>query len=108
MLLSVAAPASTEIDTLSLHDALPILRRDRGRRRSRTLCRSAFRQADGAAAIAFAGEHPHPERARPRSEEHTSELQSPCNLVCRLLLEKEKRAGTSVSRDESSGPCADA
>src|SRR2546426_4934801 len=32
----------------------------------------------------FAGEH------CPRSEEHTSELQSPCNLVCRLLLEKKK------------------
>src|SRR2546426_3201873 len=31
-----------------------------------------------------------PERA-PRSEEHTSELQSPCNLVCRLLLEKKKK-----------------
>src|SRR5256885_3808485 len=32
-----------------------------------------------------------PESAiRPRSEEHTSELQSPCNLVCRLLLEKKK------------------
>src|SRR5256885_13053992 len=29
---------------------------------------------------------------RPRSEEHTSELQSPCNLVCRLLLEKKKRS----------------
>src|SRR5256885_2583913 len=29
-------------------------------------------------------------RVRPRSEEHTSELQSPCNLVCRLLLEKKK------------------
>src|SRR2546426_6888395 len=29
-------------------------------------------------------------RARGRSEEHTSELQSPCNLVCRLLLEKKK------------------
>src|SRR2546426_11501747 len=29
-------------------------------------------------------------RDRPRSEEHTSELQSPCNLVCRLLLEKKK------------------
>src|SRR5256885_11684835 len=29
---------------------------------------------------------------RPRSEEHTSELQSPCNLVCRLLLEKQQRA----------------
>src|SRR5256885_2662961 len=28
---------------------------------------------------------------KPRSEEHTSELQSPCNLVCRLLLEKKKR-----------------
>src|SRR5256885_3987514 len=34
-------------------------------------------------------------RAR-RSEEHTSELQSPCNLVCRLLLEKKKLAGTRV------------
>src|SRR5256885_3732389 len=30
-----------------------------------------------------------------RSEEHTSELQSPCNLVCRLLLEKKKRYGRS-------------
>src|SRR5256885_15055026 len=30
-------------------------------------------------------------RARTRSEEHTSELQSPCNLVCRLLLEKKKK-----------------
>src|SRR5256885_9934163 len=29
-------------------------------------------------------------RQHPRSEEHTSELQSPCNLVCRLLLEKKK------------------
>src|SRR2546426_6727163 len=29
-------------------------------------------------------------RSMPRSEEHTSELQSPCNLVCRLLLEKKK------------------
>src|SRR2546426_4978738 len=30
--------------------------------------------------------------SRPRSEEHTSELQSPCNLVCRLLLEKKKNS----------------
>src|SRR5256885_5064017 len=40
-----------------------------------------------------------------RSEEHTSELQSPCNLVCRLLLEKKKKtSGTSTtppSRDSS-------
>src|SRR5256885_9428212 len=34
--------------------------------------------------------------ARPRSEDHTSELQSPCNLVCRLLLEKKKN--TMLSR----------
>src|SRR5256885_4668210 len=34
----------------------------------------------------------------PRSEEHTSELQSPCNLVCRLLLEKKKKTKTSGSR----------
>src|SRR5256885_9763143 len=32
------------------------------------------------------------ERAVVRSEEHTSELQSPCNLVCRLLLEKKKHS----------------
>src|SRR5688500_19840380 len=32
--------------------------------------------------------------SRVRSEEHTSELQSPCNLVCRLLLEKKKRASS--------------
>src|SRR2546426_2194514 len=31
-----------------------------------------------------------------RSEEHTSELQSPCNLVCRLLLEKKKKNGYSI------------
>src|SRR5256885_3926359 len=34
---------------------------------------------------------------RPRSEEHTSELQSPCNLVCRLLLEKKKTIATASS-----------
>src|SRR2546426_1985585 len=37
-----------------------------------------------------AAERPGP-RGRSRSEEHTSELQSPCNLVCRLLLEKKKK-----------------
>src|SRR5256885_10601985 len=36
--------------------------------------------------------------ARDRSEEHTSELQSPCNLVCRLLLEKKKRSLQSPRR----------
>src|SRR6267378_8555148 len=62
--------ATTEIYTLSLHDALPIL--DRAAiRRPRPDC------AGGRA-------------AHPRSEEHTSELQSRRDLVCRLLLEKKK------------------
>src|SRR3989454_4543752 len=37
----------------------------------------------------------HLPRERARSEEHTSELQSPCNLVCRLLLEKKKKKRTN-------------
>src|SRR5688500_19303232 len=41
----------------------------------------------GPRAIAARGHHVH----AGRSEEHTSELQSPCNLVCRLLLEKKKK-----------------
>src|SRR5256885_6464366 len=36
-------------------------------------------------------------RSCPRSEEHTSELQSPCNLVCRLLLEKKKKDSIQLS-----------
>src|SRR5256885_6860417 len=40
-----------------------------------------------------------------RSEEHTSELQSPCNLVCRLLLEKKKSIVTQASADQCSPPC---
>src|SRR2546426_8429218 len=38
-------------------------------------------------------------RARARSEEHTSELQSPCNLVCRLLLEKKKKKKYTILLD---------
>src|SRR5256885_7330361 len=37
-----------------------------------------------------------------RSEEHTSELQSPCNLVCRLLLEKKKKTRTVCFKDSAS------
>src|SRR5688500_19667547 len=36
-----------------------------------------------------------------RSEEHTSELQSPCNLVCRLLLEKKKKTNSAEEDDDS-------
>src|SRR5207248_4044268 len=43
------------------------------------------------------GRHLHARRAA-RSEEHTSELQSPYDLVCRLLLEKKKRRNKSLSR----------
>src|SRR5205807_7879268 len=41
-------------------------------------------------------QRPGPGRSPPRSEEHTSELQSPCNLVCRLLLEKKKKKHTHI------------
>src|SRR2546430_11575649 len=69
-------PATTEIYTLSLHDALPISRRDRdaGRR-------------GGRLGASPGGSDSH--LGRRRSEEHTSELQSQSNLVCRLLLEKK-------------------
>src|SRR5262245_65832788 len=70
--------ATTEIYTLSLHDALPIF--------------PALRRR-----FAFAPAKPRrrrpllkPMRLCPRSEEHTSELQSLRHLVCRLLLEKKK------------------
>src|SRR6266850_6298598 len=44
------------------------------------------------------GHRPH---ARARSEEHTSELQSPCNLVCRLLLEKKKKSKQLMRYDRN-------
>src|SRR5256885_7008268 len=43
------------------------------------------------------------ERMMPRSEEHTSELQSPCNLVCRLLLEKKTNSTPRPRKATSSG-----
>src|SRR2546430_6658861 len=67
--------ATTEIYTLSLHDALPISAggpRASWRSPGRNSCRWPRRRTAG------------------RSEEHTSELQSQSNLVCRLLLEKKK------------------
>src|SRR5256885_10065215 len=55
---------------------------------ARTPLRKNVRYFACAAAAEEAGFRP----CRRRSEEHTSELQSPCNLVCRLLLEKKKKA----------------
>src|SRR3989442_9343056 len=80
--------ATTEIYTLSLHDALPI---------SRTGCHSGARRPGGPEAD---DPDPKPLSSPPshlpglpveRSEEHTSELQSRPHLVCRLLLEKKKK-----------------
>src|SRR5256885_8961465 len=68
---------------LSLHDALPIFLEPLWEQRPDRAVRHPRRQdlLVGRAALAT---------RRSRSEEHTSELQSPCNLVCRLLLEKKK------------------
>src|SRR5438477_7142024 len=71
-------PATTEIYTLSLHDALPI----------------SFALSIAAMVVTALTEPVFPALLKPlldRSEEHTSELQSHVNLVCRLLLEKKKK-----------------
>src|SRR2546426_1094319 len=96
--------ATTEIYTLSLHDALPIfagvraaetppvgglrildrIHAVRGEQRKQDRKAAQDMRVHVAAIVDDDVERP------PRSEEHTSELQSPCNLVCRLLLEKKK------------------
>src|SRR5438034_5924806 len=76
-------PATTEIYTLSLHDALPIL------------CGRATRFIPPRKSTAF---FPAIRRNSMRSEEHTSELQSHSDLVCRLLLEKKKKKQTEKNK----------
>src|SRR5258708_38049483 len=80
--------ATTEIYTLSLHDALPICVVDL----------SIVKKVTGKRKIAFITTPKYTEFLEGfirgmvvRSEEHTSELQSPDHLVCRLLLEKKKK-----------------
>src|SRR2546430_7060053 len=70
--------ATTEIYTLSLHDALPIF----GTKANRLHLLSCF--------VYVVLPDPDKPQTMMRSEEHTSELQSQSNLVCRLLLEKKK------------------
>src|SRR5699024_12681099 len=78
------APATTELYTLSLHDALPILAAEALRwRRPRRAARVRSYVARPAGDL--------------RSEEHTSELQSRFDLVCRLLLEKKKTDQATAS-----------
>src|SRR2546430_12263829 len=87
--------ATTEIYPLSLHDALPIwcVARGGGRRVAAARRPGGTDRQDGQPDVVRRGRHlgrdPAPRR-RCRSEEHTSELQSQSNLVCRLLLEKKK------------------
>src|SRR3712207_7178466 len=103
--------ATTEIYTLSLHDALPIFRRDRPLRRADPRLHHLLRQprlllpvlrgrrarAEGRRARhlrVHPGRHGRRLLGDLRSEEHTSELQSRQYLVCRLLLEKKKNTTT--------------
>src|SRR5437763_8231233 len=72
------APSTTEIYTLSLHDALPILD---------DFFKGLLSEEKAKAFEEMIVSDP----AFARSEEHTSELQSPMYLVCRLLLEKKKK-----------------
>src|SRR2546426_7733470 len=94
--------ATTEIYTLSLHDALPISERPavmdftgiggddlagvpaHDSAATEPLLRAVFQEPESVGVV--------------RSEEHTSELQSPCNLVCRLLLEKKKQSSGRHNR----------
>src|SRR2546430_11851242 len=88
--------ATTEIYTLSLHDALPIYEvelgpvgQGLGQVRGMPVLGDVG-QAVGQALVDADAVEPRNLVLQPRSEEHTSELQSQSNLVCRLLLEKKK------------------
>src|SRR5690606_41373820 len=96
------APPPTELYTLPLHDALPICPAGRllargDHRRGRNADATSGRPSQPAlrhrAGRADPRAHLHRREPAPpdRSEEHTSELQSRENLVCRLLLEKKKK-----------------
>src|SRR5207248_9943950 len=86
--------ARPELYTLSLHDALPILRRSisccASPSSNGNISASSSRRARATSARARQSSVSAPSR-KGRSEEHTSELQSPYDLVCRLLLEKKKK-----------------
>src|SRR5207302_8275641 len=91
-------PAPTEIYTLSLHDALPIFSTSRSSMPRSAASRS--RTPRNRAPVRSTERNSAPTRStrsnRERSEEHTSELQSRENLVCRLLLEKKKKTNQSM------------
>src|SRR5437867_10156375 len=85
--------ATTEIYTLSLHDALPICVKDADKEAVIPVAREFVKLGFGI--IATSGTAAALAKAK-RSEEHTSELQSPYDLVCRLLLEKKKHNQSQI------------
>src|SRR2546426_5840250 len=88
--------ATTEIYTLSLHDALPISPNISG---VAQVIHYRSRDASVRIVVNCFDEFGYCVRIHDvivRSEEHTSELQSPCNLVCRLLLEKKKNRASAM------------
>src|SRR5207237_10156160 len=97
LLLSSTDPHTTQTYTLALHDALPICRCSRGGGSdapgSISRCRRTLRTPATSSCTALSSSRPRPPASAitPRSEEHTSELQSHLNLVCRLLLEKKNK-----------------
>src|SRR2546427_1175825 len=84
--------ATTEIYTLSLHDALPISRKGDGSSKPAVSRSPSSSRPTRASSRLGSGR-------KTRSEEHTSELQSQSNLVCRLLLEKKKRRVITIRVD---------
>src|SRR5690349_22682071 len=94
-------PATTEIYTLSLHDALPICVARGAEGGCGRSTRDGAPGEDGRErrAPAMAGLQ-RSGRAH-RSEEHTSELQSRRDLVCRLLLEKKKKKNKSTTKTQT-------
>src|SRR5438876_8178354 len=99
-------PAASEIYTLSLHDALPIFGRRIGEVHGRDVDVLVGAEVDPRRTAARDLRHPDLHRGvgvtevasgrTSRSDEHTSELQSPVHLVCRLLLAKKNCASLSV------------
>src|SRR5690242_21092828 len=87
------ATATPEIYTLSLHDALPIL-----------FVKSLLFRISPTYNVGLTdAERKAIDPSKGRSEEHTSELQSHVNLVCRLLLEKKNRGAPSACPDRTVG-----
>src|SRR5258708_29492331 len=92
--------ATTEIYTLSLHDALPIWI---SLIRQLAISRTPSLKVTSAGLVNLVSAWKRPSDVlMARSEEHTSELQSPDHLVCRLLLEKKKKlSATWAAKEEA-------